>query len=764
MMGFSLRPQFIRLPDGDWIHALVFLALVCATLMSLSVEGLEQTHGGTSCDNSCHNGHHDEEYESYIIVSNLVVPELKVGEEGTIQAEIWNDADGIQDQYTRYERVDYTLSTENGTLEIDTPSDYIINLREGGGNSRILEWSVTGFQAGSDTLMLQFDGSNDHDAGFNVLTDARQPFLVTEGTDVMLAENDIELNPTAPIQGQTTTLDVVLQNLGGNVTCNLALYIDEENVQGLLERKVGLTLENGANLDLNFSFETANLELGNHILILQAETISPADSNSGNHRLEVPLQLLERGNLQVTGLTVAPTSPMVTDTATVTINIWNEAPYSIDTFLRLTLVNPFGNSSQEIEVALFLSPEDIVPVQVEWTIDLSYSSPGTSILEVHIDPGNNIPETDDDDNTFSIEVAVRARIPPVEFQLLANATVVEPMPLLEGDVALIRVTIANIGLETGHSNLTAILYPETGLPVTLGRLPLEIDSGDYIEALLDWNTHGWLGEVQLVLEVEAHPEEDRLDNNQLTLELQVYSPPSLFFASETLKLQPIPVVEHFPVWLEVELSELNHTPVAGNLWLIMPDGNRTGTEFVMEGGETQVLNLTFLPLPGEETYRLEVEARGSANELEFDLLSLAPEEQLQLSGITLSPLAPRAETPITITLLTEWELSFPHQVRLELWFGPDSDTLHQLFDRQFTLQPGNNTIFWSGLLPAGEHIIEMRGVLLLEEENLTLVPQHIAFVVESSSAEVTAVFTPGLIIAITMAGVLFGGALFLSRK
>ncbi len=765
MMRFPLLLQFTRPPFSGWNHALVFLALAYATLISLSVEGLEQTHGGTSCDNSCHNGHHDEEYESYIVVSSLVVPELEVGEEGTILAEIWNDAEGIRDQYTRYERVDYILSTENDTLEIDNPSDYIINLREGEGNSRILEWSVTGSQAGSDTLILLLDGSNDHDDGFNVLTDARQPFQVTtERADVMLAENDIELNPTAPIQGQATTLDVVLQNLGGNAMCNLALYIDEENVQGLLERKVGLILENGANLDLNFSFETANQELGSHTLILQAENISPADSNLGNHRLEVPLQLLERGNLQVTGLTAAPTSPMVSDTATVTINVWNEAPYSIDTFLRLTLVNPFGNSSQETEVALSLSPEDIVPVQVEWTIDLPYPSPGTSILEAHIDPGNNIPETDDDDNNFSIEVTVRARIPPVEFQLLANATVVEPMPLLEGDVVLIRVAIANLGLETGHSNLTAILYPETGLPVTLGRLPLEIASGGYIEALLDWNTHGWLGEVQLVLEVDAHPEEDRLDNNQLTLELQVYSPPSLFFASETLILQPIPVAEHFPVWLEVELSELNHTPVAGHLWLIMSDGNRTGTEFVMEGGETQILNLTFLPLPGEETYRLEVEAPGSANELEFDLLSLAPEEQLQLSSVTLSHLAPRAETPITITLLTEWELSFSHQVRLELWLDPDNDISHQLFDRQFTLQPGNNTISWSGLLPAGEHIIEMRGVLLLEEENLTLEPKRIAFVVGSSSAEATVVFTPGLIIATAVTGVFLGGALFLSRK
>ena len=240
MMRFPLLLQFTRPPFSGWNHALVFLALAYATLISLSVEGLEQTHGGTSCDNSCHNGHHDEEYEGYIVVSSLVVPELEVGEEGTILAEIWNDAEGIRDQYTRYERVDYILSTENDTLEIDNPSDYIINLREGEGNSRILEWSVTGSQAGSDTLILLLDGSNDHDDGFNVLTDARQPFQVTtERADVMLAENDIELNPTAPIQGQATTLDVVLQNLGGNAMCNLALYIDEENVQGLLERKVG---------------------------------------------------------------------------------------------------------------------------------------------------------------------------------------------------------------------------------------------------------------------------------------------------------------------------------------------------------------------------------------------------------------------------------------------------------------------------------------------------------------------------------------------
>ena len=86
MMRFPLQLQFTRPPFSGWNHALVFLALAYATLISLSVEGLEQTHGGTSCDNSCHNGHHDEEYESYIVVSSLVVPELEVGEEGTILA------------------------------------------------------------------------------------------------------------------------------------------------------------------------------------------------------------------------------------------------------------------------------------------------------------------------------------------------------------------------------------------------------------------------------------------------------------------------------------------------------------------------------------------------------------------------------------------------------------------------------------------------------------------------------------------------------
>ena len=210
--------------------------------------------------------------------------------------------------------------------------------------------------------------------------------------------------------------------------------------------------------------------------------------------------------------------------------------------------------------------------------------------------------------------------------------------------------------------------------------------------------------MQLILELEPHPDEENLANNHLVVNYTVLAPPRLELLVSEPACFPLPVVAYFPTTLSVELNESAGTPTNGSVWLVTPDGQRIRQAFHINGNQRLDLNLTFIPLAGNNTYRLELKTFDNLTNVSFDLDGQDPNVEYDIDGLGVSPLHPRAGEPLTLILGVKTIFPVATPATIELTLNPVTGGRAIILPvRNLTLINGNNPLSWTMMVPPGKY-------------------------------------------------------------
>ena len=330
-------------------------------------------------------------------------------------------------------------------------------LQPGGATSVVIEWNTTGMPSGFNRMRAVID------AGYSFTdtnrTNNSRLWNLTLTGEVDLALENLTISPPMARPGDNVSFSVSVHNQGSLrcTSANLTLKVNGTEADHLQL----LTLAAGGVMNATLKWTTAGLSPGDYAYEVAVAT-GPLDNDTlpsnnlvgGNLTLAAPVP---RADLRLKDIVLPVRSPRVGDQLAVNVVVENAGDLAANaSTLMATLESSAGM------VLRFTDTPVAVPaiaagqaVWVNLTGDTARFAPGNYTLEVSVDYGNAVAESNESNNRLARSVAI---LEPVEKRaVLSVGEIFFAGQRVEGDQVDIIVSVGNTGDATAMNVVVAFL-------------------------------------------------------------------------------------------------------------------------------------------------------------------------------------------------------------------------------------------------------------------------------------------------------------------
>jgi uncharacterized repeat protein (TIGR01451 family) len=450
------------------------------------------------------------------------------GEPITLIATIFNDGNSPANNVL----VQFVDATETATVPIGQPQT-IDTIPVGGSATAQVVYETAG-RAGVRKITVLVDPNNfitepketDNTASRSlVLSRPPQPNLVA------LAEN-VGFNPATPIEGSPLIVHAVILNEGTDSASDVVVQLMETT--GGTATPVGApqvigVIPAGSSGAAQMLFATVG-KVGDRQLevVVDPNNFIPEHSEDDNRAVKsLAVAPAPAPNLKVLpgNFKFNPPAPEQGDVVTVTVTLLNDGNAdATDVVVQFSEIITGGVLPIGLEQTI-----DMLPAGSSTTLQAIYTNtdlPGEREIEIVVDPGNIVTESDESDNRATQPLLVTPPIIP-NLVVTPRDLLFAPTTPIAGDIVTVTVTIHNQGTGDVAGTVAQVLDVTEGEPELIGDpFPIEsLPAGASTTFTVTYDTIDLLGErrIQVVVDPEDLIDETDEEDNVAAKTLRVLS-------------------------------------------------------------------------------------------------------------------------------------------------------------------------------------------------------------------------------------------------
>jgi uncharacterized repeat protein (TIGR01451 family) len=605
------------------------------------------------------------------------------GDQVTVYATIRND--GSADATD----VQVQIADSTGTGMIPIGALQVIDIIPAGGSATLQVTYDTAGLSGDRDISVTVDPNNilAEPSESDNTAEKRLSLIPPSAPNLVMLKTNIGFEPNNPTAGTVVTLRATVLNDGNTEAREvLVQFVDGTNnaATPIGEQQTIEVIPAGGSGIAEVTYDTAGKPGDRKIKVVVDPHNFLAEPKESDNTSEETLKvaMLPTANLAVQAANIGfnPTEPLVGQPITVYATIVNngnaDAGATIVQFVDATDggATPIGEK-QDIEA---------IPAGGSSTVQVTYSptsGPGERVIQVVVDPGNAITETDELDNT--VKKSVRIQPPPLANLLIlpSNIDFNPAEPTDSGDVTL-RAVVLNNGAVDAHRVLVQFIDMTTGVATPIGGEQfidlIPLGGSAQVQATL--TLQGEVKDRKIQVQVDSNnliPESNERDNNaSKTLPVTASPLPNLKVMAETVGFAPVHPKQGDVVTLTAVV--LNNGAIAAANVVVQFADISTGrplpigeqqTIAVIPAGSSGMVQVTFdtsalgaAPAtgPGQRRIRVTVDPSNFIRELdEIDnkdtaTLTIAPPTAPNLvvlaENIGFAPPAPRNGDAVSVTV------------------------------------------------------------------------------------------------------------------
>ena len=363
---------------------------------------------------------------------------------------------------------------------------------------------------------------------------------------------DVTLEPEQPRDGDVVSIRATVRNADGVAARDVVVALLEVTEAGPIPvaepRLVDLLPPGGAETVL-FLYDTTG-KTGDHtlrVVVDPRDRIQEGDETDNAVTLSLSVAPPPGPNLTVSGddIRFTPPAPAAGDPVTVTVTVRNDGDRDA-AGVAVAFFDATGSPPQPIGAP---TPIGLVPAGGSATAQVVYDTTGKEgerTIQVVVDPDNQIPELDEEDNAAEATLTVGAPGEPGELpnlRILPSAIRFDPSTPQAGEPVTITVTVRNTG-QADAAPVAVAFFDETqeDNPVPIGspQLIQEIPAGSSGQAQVVYDTTGKEGErtIRVVVDPDNQIPESNEEDNTATRTLTVGGADEAAQAAPNLVVRP----------------------------------------------------------------------------------------------------------------------------------------------------------------------------------------------------------------------------------
>jgi subtilase family serine protease len=224
---------------------------------------------------------------------------------------------------------DVTLFDSTAGVTLGTQT--LAGLAVGSNTTPLFTWNTTGAAVGGHRLVATHSLSDANAANNQSATSVTVNAPITD-----VAVTDVSA-PTSVIQGSVATVNVTVQNVGGqNVVSSFNVVLTDATAGGTIGTQTMTGLALGTSATRSFTWNTTGASLGGHTLVA-SQTLT--DDNGANNQRSVAVTVNPQpADLAVTGIT-GPAQVTQGDTAPVVVTVQNVGGVDVNTSFDVVLTD-----------------------------------------------------------------------------------------------------------------------------------------------------------------------------------------------------------------------------------------------------------------------------------------------------------------------------------------------------------------------------------------------------------------------------------------
>jgi len=525
----------------------------------------------------CSNHHGGEHFIQTVEIISFEAPtSLEEEEEGEVTITIENQVNTGKSQYRKFQWVDFVLTSVNGKTTILDDEKRINNVDRGAGNRRTVKWTITGKEAGSDSLAVDIHARNNHESTDMYNADDLDIDITAPPPDVTVIS--LTLPATDPVEGDLVMITALIENTGRQAVWDVELLVDDES-----EDVLSVDLARDESRQLEWEWNSSG-NAGDRTIKVTASGVGDEENLQDNER-ESGIHVMTRPDLEVTSLTYDPQGPVDGEVVAVSSIIGNRgeaaAGFNVTLFLDDHL-NPIGHEN------ITLQGNESVNVTFFWS---SSNDVGDHQLIVIADPEDRVNESDESNNEIIRLITVHE--PPILPDPSVHSDDIHfPEIISEGDEVQLEVLIRNLG--NSSVNITARVMVSGMEILILKQVRLRMQAHEVRSLPVVWSTSSRMGNWSISVELfDMEPGDERKSNNHASRPITVHDRPDPAITS--LSWFPINPLYNTSLTVNTTLVNLGGVEVVFNSTLTL--GNRslvTRVQIPAGGNITLSRALTYL--------------------------------------------------------------------------------------------------------------------------------------------------------------------------
>ncbi len=467
-----------------------------------------------------------------------------------------------------------------------------------------------------------------------VSSEADQLYAPVPGPDLII--ESITWSPQNLSKGDTLTISVTVKNQGDarSKTSSVSLFVN-----GMLKDEQVLTIiEAGSTVKKDFTWIAQE---GSTVfrLVVDVNNIV-AESDETNNEKSVTISSLVP-DLIVQSISWLPTSPLLGDNVTFSLMVRNQGEGK-----AVSSYGYFYVDNERLDTINFdaLEPGQVGTRTLSWPV-----KSGIYTIKLEIDPNNNIQESEDNNNTKTVDFT------PILPDLFVNNITWSPTTPSIGDMVSFNITIGNQGRAISSSS---IFHFYIGDVLSIPGIVNNITVGGTDTITLSWVAQPGQHKIKVILDPYNEIIETVESNNQVTWS-NLLSVRAADLAIESATWSPEEASPDDTLTLSVIIRNRGYGEAAStrlNFYVdgVLSDSSNIGT---LSYGNIQTNTFTWIVEEGSHVFRFTADSNhivleGNEDNNEYIVFYPVPPD-LVLKNISLSPSEPVEGDNVTFIISTE---------------------------------------------------------------------------------------------------------------
>jgi subtilase family serine protease len=453
----------------------------------------------------------------------------------------------------------FTVTLVDDTDGVTVGSQSVAGLVAGATTTVTIDWNTAQSSIGTHTLTAQHDladedASNDQSSTIVTVNDPGGPPPVTD-----LAVTSVAAVPEL-VQGNIAGVNVTVENVGNQdvgATFTVTVVDATDGVTVGSKSVAGLAV--GATTTVTIDWNTAQSSLGLHTLTGRHDH---PDADASNDEGSTTVRVNDPGggspvtDVAVTSVST-PASPVQGDIAPVNVTVENVGNQDVGATFTVTLVDDTDGVTVGSQSVAGLAAGATTTVTIDW--NTAQSSIGTHTLTAQHDLADE--DTSNDQSSTIVTVNDPGGPPPVTDLAITNVAAVPQ--LVQGNIAGVNVTVANVGDQDVGTTFSVTVMDDTD-GVTVGSKSVAgLAVGATTTVTIDWNTaQSSIGTHTLTAHHDLADDDASNDQGSTTVTVTDPSPPAEIHVGDLDGLAS----NDGRTWsgtVEITVHDGNHTPVDG---------------------------------------------------------------------------------------------------------------------------------------------------------------------------------------------------------